>query len=145
MGQETTHVPIMVFITAILLLVILKDVYIIAHIYTVFSFETAVDLSMDVRFKTPANFYISGQSQCGKSYLVRCMLYIFNELFDPVPYRIIYLEKLIKLCHKYFWKVIILIIQFYSITLILPYLHQVSCDFGQYWCFFSFSFLFFII
>ena len=26
---------------------------------------------MDVRFKVPSNFYISGQSQCGKSYLVR--------------------------------------------------------------------------
>ena len=25
---------------------------------------------MDVRFKVPSNFYISGQSQCGKSYLV---------------------------------------------------------------------------
>ena len=45
MRQKTTHVQIMVLITAIFL-VILKDVYIIAHIYTVFSFETAVDLSM---------------------------------------------------------------------------------------------------
>jgi ABC-type polar amino acid transport system ATPase subunit len=26
----------------------------------------------DVRLKTPANFYICGQSQSGKSYLVRC-------------------------------------------------------------------------
>ena len=39
---------------------------------------------------TPANFYISGQSQCGKSYLVQCMLRNLNELFDPVPSRIIY-------------------------------------------------------
>ena len=46
--------------------------------------------SMDVRFKTPANFYISGQSQCGKSYLVWCMLRNLNKLFDPFPSRIIY-------------------------------------------------------
>ena len=36
---------------------------------------------MDVRFKVPSNFYISGQSQCGKSYLVRRLLYYLNELF----------------------------------------------------------------
>ena len=45
---------------------------------------------MDVRFKTPANFYICGQSQCGKSYLVRSMLYHLNDLFDPVPTKIVY-------------------------------------------------------
>ena len=45
---------------------------------------------MDVRFKTPANFYICGQSQCGKSYLVRSMLNHLDELFYPVPSKIIY-------------------------------------------------------
>ena len=45
---------------------------------------------MDVRFKTPANFYICGQSQSGKSHLVRSMLYNLNELFHPVPSKIIY-------------------------------------------------------
>jgi DNA replication protein DnaC len=45
---------------------------------------------MDVRFKTPANFYISGQSQTGKSYLVRQLLYNLNDLFDPVPSKIVY-------------------------------------------------------
>ena len=54
------------------------------------SFKLILLASMDVRFKTPANFYISGQSQCGKSYLVRCMLRNHNGLFDPVPSRIIY-------------------------------------------------------
>ncbi len=29
---------------------------------------------MDVRFKVPANFYVSGQSQSGKSFLVRKLL-----------------------------------------------------------------------
>ncbi len=50
--------------------------FIYHHVHLqVFSFEILEDLSMDVRLKTPANFYISGQSQCGKSYLVRsiCM------------------------------------------------------------------------
>ena len=45
---------------------------------------------MDVRFKVPANFYISGQSQCGKSYLVRKLLHYLNELFHPVPSEVIY-------------------------------------------------------
>ena len=45
---------------------------------------------MDVRFKVPANFYISGQSQSGKSYLVRKMLHHLNELFYPVPSKVIY-------------------------------------------------------
>ena len=45
---------------------------------------------MDVRFKTPANFYICGQSQSGKSHLIRSMLYSLNELFYPVPSKIIY-------------------------------------------------------
>ena len=45
---------------------------------------------MDVRFKVPANFYISGQSQSGKSYLVRRLLRHLNELFYPVPTKVIY-------------------------------------------------------
>ena len=45
---------------------------------------------MDVRFKTPANFYICGQTQCGKSYMVRRMLSHLNELFYPVPSKVIY-------------------------------------------------------
>ncbi len=45
---------------------------------------------MDVRFRTPANFYICGQSQSGKSYLVRSMLRHLEELFNPVPIKIIY-------------------------------------------------------
>ena len=45
---------------------------------------------MDVRFKVPANFYISGQSQSGKSYLVRKLLRHLNELFHPVPTKVIY-------------------------------------------------------
>ena len=35
---------------------------------------------MDVRFKVPSNFYISGQSQCGKSYLVRRLLVVMYRL-----------------------------------------------------------------
>ena len=45
---------------------------------------------MDVRFKTPANFYIAGQSQSGKSYLTRSILYNLEELFHPVPTKVIY-------------------------------------------------------
>ena len=45
---------------------------------------------MDVRFRTPANFYICGQSQSGKSYLVRSMLCHLDELFHPVPNKVIY-------------------------------------------------------
>ena len=45
---------------------------------------------MDVRFKLPANFFICGQSQSGKSYLVRSLLCHLKELFDPVPTKIIY-------------------------------------------------------
>ena len=45
---------------------------------------------MDVRFKVPYNFYISGQSQCGKSYLVRRLLYYLNDLFHPVPSKVVY-------------------------------------------------------
>ena len=45
---------------------------------------------MDVRFKVPANFYISGQSQSGKSYLVRRLLRHLNELFYLVPTKVIY-------------------------------------------------------
>ena len=49
-----------------------------------------MSLSMDVRFKTPANFYICGQSQCGKSVLVRSILNHLDELFNPVPSKIVY-------------------------------------------------------
>ena len=45
---------------------------------------------MDARFKTPANFYICGQSQSGKSFLVRSILYNLDELFNHVPSKIIY-------------------------------------------------------
>ena len=45
---------------------------------------------MDVRFKVPANFYISGQSRSGKSYLARKLLRHLNELFYPVPTKVIY-------------------------------------------------------
>ena len=45
---------------------------------------------MDVRFKTRANFCICGQTQCGKSYMVRRMLQHLGELFHPVPTKIIY-------------------------------------------------------
>ena len=45
---------------------------------------------MDVRFKTPANFYICGQTQAGKSHFTRCMLRHLEELFYPVPTKIIY-------------------------------------------------------
>ena len=45
---------------------------------------------MDVRFKTPANFYICGQSQSGKSYLVRSMLRNLEELFFPIPSKVLY-------------------------------------------------------
>ena len=45
---------------------------------------------MDVRFKTPANFYICGASQCGKSFLVRSMLHHRDELFEPKITKIIF-------------------------------------------------------
>ena len=45
---------------------------------------------MDVRFKTPTNFYICGQSQSGKSNLVRSLLYNLEELFHPIPTQVIY-------------------------------------------------------
>ena len=45
---------------------------------------------MDVRFKTPANFFICGQTQSGKSHLVRSMLHHLEGLFCPVPTRVIY-------------------------------------------------------
>ena len=45
---------------------------------------------MDVRFKVPTNFYVSGQSQSGKSFLFRKSLQHSNELFYPVPTKIIY-------------------------------------------------------
>ena len=47
-------------------------------------------IAMDVRFKVPANFYVSGQSQSGKSSLVRRLLRHTDELFYPVPTKIIY-------------------------------------------------------
>ena len=45
---------------------------------------------MDVRFRTPANFYVSGKSQCGKTFLVHSMIRNMNELFFPVPNKVIY-------------------------------------------------------
>ena len=45
---------------------------------------------MDVRFRTPANFFICGQTQSGKSHLTRHILRNAGELFDPVPTKIIY-------------------------------------------------------
>ena len=45
---------------------------------------------MDVGVKTPANFYVCGQSQAGKSHFTRCMLRHLEELFYPVPTKIIY-------------------------------------------------------
>ena len=45
---------------------------------------------MDVRFKTLANFYICGASQCGKSFLVRSMLHHRDELFEPKITKIIF-------------------------------------------------------
>ena len=45
---------------------------------------------MDVRFKMPANFYVCGQTQAGKSHFTRCMLRHLEELFYPVPTKIIY-------------------------------------------------------
>jgi hypothetical protein len=45
---------------------------------------------MDVRFRTPANFFICGQTQSGKSHLTRHILRYAEELFDPVPTKIIY-------------------------------------------------------
>ena len=45
---------------------------------------------MDVRFKTPANFYVCGQTESGKSYLKRRVLRPSEELFYPVPTKIIH-------------------------------------------------------
>ena len=45
---------------------------------------------MDIRFKTPANFYVCGPTQCGKSHLVRSLLHAAGELFYPTPSKIIY-------------------------------------------------------
>ena len=36
---------------------------------------------MDVKFKTPVNFYIPGRTQSGKSHFTRCMLRHLEELF----------------------------------------------------------------
>ena len=46
--------------------------------------------AMDVRFKMPANFYICGQTQAGKSHFTHRMLRHLEELFYPVPTKIIY-------------------------------------------------------
>ncbi len=46
--------------------------------------------AMDVRFKSPANFYICGQTQSGKSYFVRRMLNHLEEMFYPLPSKIVY-------------------------------------------------------
>ena len=45
---------------------------------------------MDVRFKTPANFFVCGQTQFGKSYMVRRMLNHLEEMFHPLPTKTIY-------------------------------------------------------
>ena len=45
---------------------------------------------MDVRFKTPANFYVCEQTQAGKRHFTRRMLRHLEELFYPVPTKIIY-------------------------------------------------------
>ena len=45
---------------------------------------------MDVRFKTPANFYICGQSQSRKSFHVRSMLHHHDELFEPKITKIVF-------------------------------------------------------
>ena len=45
---------------------------------------------MDVRFRIPANFFICGQTQSGKSHLTRRILRYAEELFDPVPTKILY-------------------------------------------------------
>ena len=45
---------------------------------------------MDVRFKMHVNFYIYGQTQCGKSYFTRYLLRYLEELFYLVPAKIIY-------------------------------------------------------
>jgi hypothetical protein len=45
---------------------------------------------MDVRFRTPANFFICGQTQSGKSYLTRRILQNARELFDSASTKIIY-------------------------------------------------------
>ena len=49
---------------------------------------------MDVRFKTPANFYVCGQTQAGKSHFTRRMLRHLEKLFYLVPTKIIY-------CYEY--------------------------------------------
>ena len=45
---------------------------------------------MDVRFRTPANFYICGASQSGKSFFLRSMLRNLEYLFSSIPSKIIY-------------------------------------------------------
>ena len=54
------------------------------------SFWCHVYYEMDARFKTPTNFFICGQSRSGKSHLVRSMLHRLEDLFYPVPTRVIY-------------------------------------------------------
>ena len=44
---------------------------------------------MDVRL-TPANVYVCGQTQCGKSNTVRRMLYYLEEMFYPCPEKVFY-------------------------------------------------------
>ncbi len=45
---------------------------------------------MDVRFRTPGNFFICGQTQCSKSYMVCQMLNHLEEMFYPLPTKIMY-------------------------------------------------------
>ena len=54
------------------------------------SFRSIMSISMDIRFKTPANFYICGMSQSRKTSLIRSMLKNLEELFHPIPTQVIY-------------------------------------------------------
>ena len=45
---------------------------------------------MDVRFRTPANFYIYGASQSGKSFFLRSTLRNLEYLFSSISSKIIY-------------------------------------------------------
>ena len=45
---------------------------------------------MDVRSKTPVNFYICDQFEDRKTSLVRSMLNNLGELFHPIPSQVVY-------------------------------------------------------
>ena len=56
-----------------------------------FSFKEMCEIgSESPGFKAPANFYICGQTQCGKSHMVRRMLRHLGEMFHPVPTKTVY-------------------------------------------------------